>query len=393
MPVVRLAACASLLAFAACGQLPPPPPEDGGTTVEDAGFSDGGLDLNDVSWLFPLPAPAQRSQLLSLESAGAKGPLLPRALYDGLPPLVENEPNADVFADLAVVSARIDPCFPATATGGCIKQLRLVVQPVRLEQLQVTTADATLHLFYELSDAEFEFARQTVLDLKAIAGSSTQRLPLDVHPVMKAQGLAGPYAVKLKGLILATCGAQNLTRVAFMQLVQLDVAWNFGAFDVREAALVADPIPRLSERTLQGVQEFGSTDFRNGTLQPAPSGDLLDVLLSESELRLTDQRTYDRALTSALRLEHPARTSPKTADCGSCHVVSRALRNARGERPADLGSHADRYVGNPRFDLRRVDAVGDDPRALRAFGYFGRQSALSQRTIHESADVAEALSR
>lgn len=391
---MRAVLLTAALFLAACGAPPPTPPADSGVDSGVPGFTDGGLDLNDVSWLYPLPPPNQHAQLLGLNSAGAKGPLLPRELYDALPGgLVELEPNADLFTQFRVVGARIDPCFPATATGGCIKQLRLVAQPVRNEQLQTTTADATLHLFYELTDAEFAFARETVLDLKALAGNATARQPLDVHPVMKSQGLGGAYATKLNGLLLAACGAQNLTRIAFMQLVQVDVAWNFGAFDVRNAALVADPIPRLAERTLQGVQEFGSTDFRNGTLQPAPSGDFLDVLLSESELRLTDQRTYDRAITSALKLEHPARSSPKTADCGSCHVASRSLRNARAERPVDLSAHADVFVANPRFDLRRVDAVGDDPRALRAFGYFGRQSALSQRTINESAEVAEALTR
>lgn len=389
MSFSRLALLLPLLA--ACGAPPPGPGPDGGLPTD----GDGGvrLDLNDVSWLFPLPSPAQQHQLLALTSAGAKGPLLPRALYDGLPGLVEQQPNADVFAQFRVVSARIDPCFPREATGGCVLQLRLVAQPVRVEDFQLTTADATLHLFYELTGAEFEFARGVLWDLKALAGDATTRRPLDVHPVMKAQGLAGAYASTLKQLILATCGAQNLARVAFMQLTQADVAWNFGAFDVRDGSLVADPIPRLEGRTLQGVQEFGNTDFRRGALQPAPAGDWLDVLLSESELRLTDQRTYDRAITSALRLEHPARSSPKTADCASCHVASRSLRNARAERPVDLSSHADRYDGNPRFDLRRLDEAGDDPRALRAFGYFGRLSALSQRTIHESADIADALSR
>ena len=80
-------------------------------------------------------------------------------------------------------------------------------------------------------------------------------------------------------------------------------------------------------------------------------------------------------------------------DCGSCHVASRALRNAREQRNIDTTGHADAYVGNPRFDLRRLDGAGDDPRAMRAFGYFGDQSALSQRTINESAEVAEALSK
>ncbi len=179
-----------------------------------------------------------------------------------------------------------------------------------------------------------------------------------------------------------------------MRLVQRDVAWRFGALDVENGALVADPIPRLSNQVLeQGVQEFGNTDFRSGQLQPEAVGDNFPVLLSESELRLTDQRTFDRAVTAALRIEHPARSNPKTMDCGSCHTASRSLRNATRERPVDLSAHEDRFVTNPRFDLRRVDGAGDDPRAMRAFGYFGSKSALRQRTINVAAEVAETLSR
>lgn len=388
---MRLLLLASL-SLVACGSLPPSP--DGGTT--DSGvvtFTDGGFDLNDVSWLLPLPSPAQHSQLLGFTAAGSKGPLLPRRHYDALPGLVTNQDAATLFSKFRVISARLDPCFPREPASGCIKQLRLVAQPVVVKDFKTSTEDATIHLFYELTDAELEDAKASVRQLRQLAAGATDGKPLDVHPVMRAEGLTGPYASALHAMLTRLCGEQNLTRVAFMQLVQEDVAWNFGALNLVNGALVADPIPRLTNLTRQGVQEFGNTDFRSGQLQPAASGDQLSLLLSESELRLTDTRTYDRAITSALQLEHPARTNPLTVDCASCHVASRALTNARRERSVDLSAHVDRYPGNPRFDLRRVDAVGDDPRALRSFGYFGDQSALSQRTINESAEVAEALSR
>jgi hypothetical protein len=193
--------------------------------------------------------------------------------------------------------------------------------------------------------------------------------------------------------VLAHCGAQNLVRVAFMSVATQGANWRFGAFDVVNGALVAATIPRLTEATAQGVQEFGSAAFRNGQLLPTVAGDDLDVLLSESQMRLTDTRTLNRALTSALQIEHPDRSSPKTIDCASCHVASRARRNAEHQRQVDTSTWPDAFVANQRFNLARVDGVSDDPKALRAFGYLGRLSALSQRTINESAAVAEALSR
>jgi hypothetical protein len=375
--------CAAL--FAACGGISP--------------SGDGGLDLNDVSFLFPLPAPGAEAQLLGLDATGPRGPLLPRALYDGLPLIVEGADGTALYARARVVSARVDPCFPGSTPPDapvCVKQVRLVVQPVHVGGADAgfteTTEDAAIHLFYTLDDASFTEVHRALWRLKDLAGDATAGRPLDVHPVMKSEGLGGAYASQVKDLVLRHCGAQNLTRIAFMSVASFGRAWRFGAFDVVNGALKADAIPRLHGLTVQDVQEFGTPEFRNGALVPSPPGDDLDVLLSESAMRLADQRTLERALTSALRIEHPERESPRTIDCGSCHVASRARRHAETYRAVDTSTWDDAFHAAPRFDLRRVDGAGDDPAALRAFGYFGNQSALSQRTINESAVIAEVLS-
>ncbi|MEW5739995.1 MAG: hypothetical protein AB1938_13770 [Myxococcota bacterium] len=371
----------------------------GGTGGGFAGPSDGGLDLNDVSFLFPLPAPGNEGQLLGLDSSGPRGALLPRAFFDTLPVIVEGADAGALFARTRVVGVRVDPCFPGSAPPAppsCVKQLRLVAQPVLPGGADAgfaeTTEDATIHLFYALDDAAFDEVHRALWRLKDSVGAATDGKPLDVHPVMAREGLSGAYASAVKELVRQHCGAQNLTRVAFMSVAQFGRAWRFGAFDVAAGALEADAIPRLNGLTAQNVQEFGTTEFRNGALLPSPPGDDLDTLLSESTMRLADPGTLGRALTSALRIEHPERESPKTIDCGSCHVASRARRNAEVRRGIDNSTHADAFHAPARFNLMRVDGAGDDPNALRAFGYFGSVSALSQRTINESAAVAEALS-
>jgi hypothetical protein len=310
----------------------------------------------------------------------------------GLPELVEGVSQAQVVSELKVVSARIDPCFPGTAppaAATCVKQVRLVVQPVVTAPDGVTTRDATLHLFYSLSDAAFAKAVQRLFVLDTLADAATDG-PLDVHPVLKQQGLAGPYADTLRALLVEACSPQTLTRVAFMSVDQQGSTWRFGAFNVVSGALVEDLIPRMPMLKVQAFQEAGSSTFRNGSLIPAAANDSLSVLLSEREMRLTDERSLNKALTSALRIEHPERSSPKTIDCASCHVASRARRNAEAFHRLDSSGHVDRFTA-PGFDLTRVDAVSDEPKALRAFGYFGRVSAFSQRTINESAAVALAL--
>ncbi|MDX2012249.1 MAG: hypothetical protein SFW67_18785 [Myxococcaceae bacterium] len=352
------------------------------------------LDLNDVSFLLPLPAPHRLDSLLGLAAGGDLGPLLPRPLYERLPRLVEGQDAGALFDELRVVSVRVDPCFPGSAPPSppsCVKQVRLVAQPVIVDQGVVTTRDATVHLFYSLESARFDGVLRGLFELDELAGTLTNG-PLDVHPVLRRQGLDGLYGAKLRTLVLEACGSATLSRVAVMSVDAQGAAWQFTAFDVREGGLVDDLIPRLPMLKVQAFQEFGNESFRNGALVPAAPSDALDLLLSEREMRLLDRRSLDKALTSALRIEHPERSSPKTVDCASCHVASRARRNAEAFHRVDTTGHVDRFEADG-FDLSRVDEAKDDPRALRAFGYFGRASAFSQRTINESAQVAMALER
>jgi hypothetical protein len=362
--------------------------------------SDGGLDLNDVSFLLPLPPAGHEARLLSLADGASHGVLLPKPLYDALPLVVDGADVTTLYSTIRVISVRVDPCFPGStppAPPSCVKQVRLVAQPVFQggddAGFRTTTEDATLHLFYDLTQADFDDVHRALWRLKDSVGTATDHQPLDVHPVMQREGVDGPYFSSVRSLVLDHCGAQNLVRVAYMSVAQRGANWRFGAFDVVDGALVAAAIPRIDGAIVQGVQEFGNTEFRSGQLLPSVSGDDLDVLLSESEMRLTDTRTLNQALTSALQIEHPARSSPKTIDCASCHVASRARHNAERQRQVDTSSWPDAFTADPRFDLRRVDAVGDDPKALRSFGYLGPRSALSQRTINESAVIATALSR
>jgi hypothetical protein len=366
------------LALLACGGTTPNP--DGGT---GGGAASTALDLNDVSFLYPLPALAQRALLPGLGAAGRGGPLLSRALFAALPPLMPDTPEAITYEELRVISARIDPCFPGSAPPAapvCIPQLRLVAQPVQVDPLnpaELTTADATLHLFYTLSEADFGAALVKLRALKSLA-----------------QGLSGSYAAALNALLLEFCGPSTFTRVAFQAVNQQGNIWTFGAFNLEGGALVADLIPRLTNQKVQGVQQIGSVSSPSGGLIPAPANDDMDTLLSKRDVAIADTRTLERAVKQALIIEHPDKSSPLTIDCGSCHVASRALSAATAQRNLDTTGWAERFVPPAqRFNLSRVDGVGNDPFAQRAFGYLGRRSALSQRTINESAVVADALTR
>ncbi len=359
--------------------------------------SSGKLDLNDVSYLYPLPATlAGRDSLLKLTSAGPKGALLTRAFFDQVKPVDEVLTASAIYSELRIISARVDPCFPTNKKDEplkCSKQIRLVAQIIEEQTGAITTRDGTIHLFFDMTDSEWPQVIEGVTALKKLAGAATDGKPLDVHPVMKSEGLDGAYAKRLAQLITDFCGEQNLSRVAFMISGKDGKNWTFGAFNRKGATLEADPIPRFTDKKEQQVQEHGNETRRNSEMVPTPTNIDLTTLLVYTDLQLADDLTLRRATKEALLIENPDKETPQTIDCASCHLVSRALTFASGNRNIDLASFTtERYLAQPRFDMHRVDAAKDNPFAQRAFGYFHADSALSQRTINESAAIADALS-
>ena len=94
------------------------PDSGGGRAGAGAEPSPTPLDLNDVSFLFPLPKWADRDDLLSPSSSGTRGELLPASAFnvDAQHIIVQQSDvvaPSDVHASLRVVGIRVDPCFPA----------------------------------------------------------------------------------------------------------------------------------------------------------------------------------------------------------------------------------------------------------------------------------------
>jgi hypothetical protein len=362
--------------------------------------SDGGVDLNDVSFLFPLPvSSSDAEQLLSMQTMGDHGQLFSRAFYDQLPlQLLPDVTKANAYPLLRVVAVRVDPCFPGGAppAPACLKQIRLVAQPVIADVdagQALTTGDATVHLFFDLSDADWSDTVSALWDLKAKAGSATDGKPLQVHPVMQSQGLGGDYATALKAMVTRHCGDDTLSRVAMQAVAANGTVWTFAGVNRQGDKLVADDVARLNAEPAQAFREIGTTESRLGELIPAPLNDDFSTLLTQTDVMLADDGTLHRALASALYSENPGLSTARTIDCASCHTATRARINAEAARGVDTSGYLEHYSApDPRFDLGRADETGDDPRAVRAFGYLGRKSAFNQRTINDSAAVAFVLS-
>lgn len=414
-PAVFLAILAALVTAAAtggCATDPATDAADAGDPVPDAAASEpdaaaaadaspdpdadlaacadrpGRFDLNDVSFLFPLPSgPAARGDLLGIASSGARGELLPLALFDQLPaPLSSFRDVAP--AELRVVAARVDPCFVSAPGGPCRAQLRLVVQPLRPDAEPTRADDAAVHLFYDLGEPGLAELVAALDELRGLAAGRTRCRPLGVHPVMAVEGLTGPYALRLRQAILDAAGATNLARIAIMQLQQPGSVWRFHGFDVVNGELERFAVPRTGGGESQAFS-LSDTEVGRAFLDPEPSPGLIPLLFDPAAIRAAPATTLAAAGGEAVAIEDPRRRDTTDTDCVSCHLSQRALHNALAVR--DFRPDGEPPYANPGHDLSRPDdRLGAG--SQRAFGYFDGAASITPRAVHESAEVADALS-
>ncbi len=348
------------------------------------------FQLHDVSILFPLPDKGELDLLWPPHLGGDKGQLLPASALAQLPALVEPLPPDQVLSSLRVVSLRIDPCF----SSPCQRQVRLVWQPVRANGSRVVTLDAAVHTFYVLEEPEWgDFLRS----YERIRMGGSPR-PLGVHPRLESESLRGPFMKELTQLIRNFIGEKNLSRVTFMSLSGSANIWNFAGFDRVAEKFVPMSIPRLEG---QGQSFINSAMprlyFEAAQIVPEPKGtDVVERILRDSRhLGEADESAVVQDVQSLLKMENPLSHNAGTLDCVSCHVAQSARSYGEGRFPwrmHDFHHSANRYM-NPNHDLRNLSSVKEITGNMRSFGYFVNQPSVSQRTINESAEVADQLSK
>lgn len=354
-------------------------------------------DLNDVSYLMPLPKAIGSDPLMRTETAGKGGALLPAKLIQVIPPLAMGVRRDEALANLRALGVRIDPCFPLPTPQSCQKQIRIVWQPLQTGlNGAVQTVDAALHSFYVLNDQDFASLLKDLELWKKSHGAVTTFKPLQVHPAWEKEGVNSPALITFNDIIRKYAGSENLSRVTVMLLRGPGTMWVFAGFDVKEENLHLAPVPRL-DRTSQSF--FNSADptdhFAGGGMAPIPqSGERIDNLTAESDrLQAGSEELIRNEVRSAFRIENPKNFNPENMDCVSCHVAQPAIQWVLSKRPelkADKLWSSEIYK-NIKYDLNNLSPALKNTRMIRGFGYFGKDMAFSQRVINESAEVADAL--
>lgn len=354
-------------------------------------------DLNDVSYLMPLPASINSDHMLHLESTGNRGLLLPSKFLSSIPPLTAINTQDEIANALRVVAVRIDPCFPLPTPQSCQRQIRLVWQPLEVgPRHRVQVIDASLHSFYLLSDADFNNLLKDLSIWKAKYKVQTQGQPLQIHPAWAEDGDNSPALSEFNLIVLKYAGLQNLIRVTAMVLRGAGDMWAFQGFTVNQGKLELLRIPRI-DRFAQAFinQTVPSDHFEQGQINPAPAGDdsFNNVITDSSKFNSGFEDLLRKELRTMYRIENPKVFNPENMDCVSCHAAQPARQWIAGNR-ADIGLDniwQDFAYKNARYNLNNQSPNLGNTQIIRAFGYFNSDVAISQRVINESAEVADSL--
>lgn len=357
-------------------------------------------DLNDVSYLMPLPEVLERSDLMGMTAQGQKGELLPAHLHQQIPTLSVFMERAEESQVLAVIAVRIDPCFERKVPLSCQKQIRMVWQPVVKNNFRgTTTLDAALHSFYVLTDDEFDSLLRDLKQWKNKFSIQTRGLPLQIHPAFSQDAKAQR---EFNEIILKFAGDQNLTQITAMVLRGAGNMWAFAEFHRVEEDLQIQYVPRLDRMSQSYGNQVSIMDgyFSRGGMAPAPGvehQDNINYTVADTEFftENADEETIRNEYRSAYAILNPKIYSPARMDCVSCHVAQNAitwLRNFRPQWGSDPDLHIDEYYA-PQYDLSNLSPRQNNFLNIRGLGYYNDEPAINQRVINESAEVADTLNR
>ncbi len=372
----RVALVLGIAALGACSNAPVTP-----TT------SDAVLGPNDVSVLFPLPADGVYTGYLSPDTAGNGGPLIPRAVFDVIPPVnTRLETASDPHGMVRVLAIRFDPCFTATTTGSvCEPEIRMIFQAVDATDGPL---DGAMHAFYRLTPAEFAEVVEGLRSLHDLAPEN-DTLVMGPSPALVAQGLDGAYGAGLLALVREHAGAATLRRVTFMQRTAArQTQWKFGFFEVVGGAPTRTSIAEIGVDT-QTVNQMVGTDPEFVIDPFAVLDEDLTVLLTAESAAAADTAMREAAYRDALALENPMMNQPDEAQCAACHVASSVARHAEESFGLGTMAFAERFETDRALTTSSDTAT--DPEVMRIFGYFVRRPAVAPRVLHETAHVLDVI--
>ena len=401
--------------------------------------SDGSLNANDVSWLWPVPQNKNDvDKLISMDdlkdSTGKD--VWSKAKFDSMHDVIENGGsrvgNREIHFNSSfknkgtwrVAGMRVDPTAPGNHPGlpgvfGRSPQIRLIVQPVDvISNTQIKVHDVAIHLVYsfvknpgqlkkEPQDGKFADILNDIDRLKrmsAVGNAPTKNKPLGIHP-----GLAKPVpglGDAAKNFLEKHLTSSTLTSLAIMGIANGAEPWFFLAL-----------APKADDPTKFGLIPAAKGPFAKpqmiNFLTSPPSVDPKPVVSNRDHAQRRGVAT-DVLFKPSLPMDQFATIAPGVkdtkvknkdiadvianpdmshffnTDCVSCHTESQRRNNKN--RPIALGDFAFKHGG--KSPPIAAECKATQKWNVRNFGWFpdffdgGKVSpSVTQRTANETAEV------
>lgn len=345
------------------------------------------LGLNDVSVLLPLPKIENDIDLLLRPQDG----FIPKEVLAQLEPLIMDD-HQDRIRSLKLIAFRIDPCFvESMGPAACRRQLRMVFQPVSFYQNSALVFDAAVHAFFEFDDSSWN---ALLKDWTATLTDSATNKTLQVHPVIKAQGLKGDLWKTYRHVLQKNCTAEKLVRITQSTVDRFGMTWDFSGFDIsRDGSLTKLNIPRVNVTKQTFFSNPGDLKEFSAEITPLPEGEDLLAAFFHASNRQAPQSQWE-IVKKSFEFENPTRFNTANLDCVSCHMAQ-SLRLWGEVHFNDVAGNKD--IRRLKFSSPRSLDMSVKPFAItnrvRAFGYFFDEANISPRVINESALAADALEK
>lgn len=342
--------------------------------------------------------------------AGPHGQLLPNEIILSAMEMRQTK-GLEPAGPWTLVALRIDPCANrAEEPGECENEIRGTFQP-RAEN-SVLFDDFALHAIYSVTRVELSsfFVRYITLRNERLSALRDNAAVLP-GPTLNVQALFSydkEFAPEFKRIVLDHVGEANLTRVAWIvndgkvdtdplgnPLLEPFDQWEFGALLVQDGVGKPSPISTLQSTLVQVVQADPppSGDYYSGDRNYAVSSFPLPVaepdltLLFNTQAALeAPQAQLSNAYRAARRLENPTKHDPSTTDCASCHLSHACERIVESWADVEVDEQ-DTYTSEFLLNTDSFMAAG----TMRAFGYGPVGAVISQRTVNDSARVAQQM--
>ncbi len=383
-----------------------------------------GLDVNDVSFLFPLkegkPLPVLNlvgNTLLNSEIFEQVLTFEKKYTLDNLPYSDAN--NISIPSKWFVTSMRFDPCgddfalkaqddlLIAHRTTDCVPRLRLVVQPFNDFGFPYPTA---LHLLFRLNPQVANTLIDALLSAKQSAQKNydlkTSGLTLSIHPILEFEAQSSDKRIVSKIIetaILTTLAQPDVKVDVVTLIVRASINhWKFVGGVVREGRwqrFVTEFSQQFNNggdpEMLKGMEDLNCTIFSVCLLRPLfmpvqmnPSGVVLSEIFQDKDevkINQTPGHRSNEILMKSEMIDQVSRVHFFNTNCVSCHQSS----NLRDRENLHLANETTYWGGLTPFVSKKY--LNSFTNNVINFGYFGAIPRISTRTASESLNVAHAI--